>query len=207
MSATYPLDMIRGRLTVQADGAAARYRGLAHAATCIVREEGLMALYKGWLPSVMGVIPYVGLNFAVYEGLKSATLKAYGFEHSEDRELTVLARLGCGAVAGSVGQTVAYPFDVLRRRLQVVGWTGANIALAGTAGGAGHGGAAAVPGPVAGYSGMTDCLLRTVREEGVRALFRGLGPNYLKVVPSIAIAFVSYEVIKDVLSVELKIGE
>lgn len=29
------------------------------------------------------------------------------------------ARLGCGAIAGTFGQTVAYPFDVARRRLQV----------------------------------------------------------------------------------------
>ncbi len=35
-------------------------------------------MYKGWLPSVMGVIPYVGLNFAVYETLKVSLLKQYG---------------------------------------------------------------------------------------------------------------------------------
>ena len=30
----------------------------------------MLAFYKGWLPSVIGVVPYVGLNFAVYETLK-----------------------------------------------------------------------------------------------------------------------------------------
>lgn len=40
----------------------------------------------------------------------------------DERDLSIVARLGCGAVAGSVGQTVAYPFDVARRRLQVSGW-------------------------------------------------------------------------------------
>lgn len=69
MSSTYPLDMVRGRLTVQSDNG--RYRGIAHAAVTIVREEGPRALYKGWLPSVIGVVPYVGLNFAVYETLKA----------------------------------------------------------------------------------------------------------------------------------------
>ena len=44
-------------------------------------QEGLIALWKGWLPSVIGVIPYVGLNFAVYETLKDSVLKYYG-EHS-----------------------------------------------------------------------------------------------------------------------------
>ena len=43
------------------------------------------------------------------------------------------------------------------------------------------------------YRGMMDCFVRTVREEGLGALFKGLAPNYVKVVPSIAIAFVTYE--------------
>jgi solute carrier family 25 phosphate transporter 23/24/25/41 len=70
MSATYPLDMVRGRLTVQADGSAAAYTGLVHATRTIAAQEGMRAFYKGWLPSVIGVVPYVGLNFAVYETLK-----------------------------------------------------------------------------------------------------------------------------------------
>ena len=43
-----------------------------------VLQEGIIALWKGWLPSVIGVIPYVGLNFAVYETLKDHVLKYYG---------------------------------------------------------------------------------------------------------------------------------
>ena len=41
-------------------------------------QEGPLALYKGWLPSVIGVIPYVGLNFAVYETLKATLLQQHG---------------------------------------------------------------------------------------------------------------------------------
>ena len=42
-------------------------------------------------------------------------------------------------------------------------------------------------------AGMMDCFVRTVRDEGLGALLKGLAPNYVKVVPSIAIAFVTYE--------------
>ena len=63
------------------------------------------------------MVPYVGLNFGVYETLKHMLLAHY--ELRDERELSVPARLGCGAAAGTMGQTVAYPFDVARRRLQV----------------------------------------------------------------------------------------
>lgn len=82
-------------------------------------QEGPLAFYKGWLPSVIGVVPYVGLNFGVYETLKHMLLLHYGLR--DERELSVPSRLACGAAAGTMGQTVAYPFDVARRRLQVCG--------------------------------------------------------------------------------------
>ena len=46
---------MRGRLTVQETGKT-QYRGIWHAGTTIIREEGLLAVYKGWLPSVIGVV-------------------------------------------------------------------------------------------------------------------------------------------------------
>lgn len=66
---------------------------------------------------MIGVVPYVGLNFGVYETLKAMLLIHYGLK--DERDLSVAARLACGAAAGTTGQTVAYPFDVARRRLQV----------------------------------------------------------------------------------------
>jgi solute carrier family 25 phosphate transporter 23/24/25/41 len=189
MSATYPLDMVRGRLTVQADGTASAYTGLGHAVRTIAAKEGLGAFYKGWLPSVIGVVPYVGLNFAVYETLKAQAIAAAGVR--DERDLAVATKLAAGAVAGSVGQTVAYPLDVVRRRLQVTGWSASGGAVA------------AAP----AYAGMTDCFVQTVRLEGFGALFKGLWPNYLKVVPSIAIAFVSYEQLKELLGVSFRISD
>ncbi|KAK9845649.1 hypothetical protein WJX84_001051, partial [Apatococcus fuscideae] len=192
MTATYPLDMVRGRLTVQEGRSGhSQYRGIMHCTSTIVKEEGLMALWRGWVPSVIGVVPYVGLNFCVYETLKDVVLKYHGM--TDERELSIVTRLGCGALAGTTGQTVAYPLDVVRRRLQMSGWSGASTL---------HGNA----GTAVLYSGMTDCFARTIKEEGVQALFKGLLPNYIKVVPSIAIAFVTYEQLKELMGVEVRIS-
>jgi solute carrier family 25 phosphate transporter 23/24/25/41 len=74
------------------------------------------------------VVPYVGLNFGVYETLKHMLLLHYGMR--DERELSVGMRLGCGAIAGTTGQTVAYPFDVARRRLQVrTAWSRASVCV------------------------------------------------------------------------------
>ncbi len=40
-------------------------------------------------------------------------------ELNDERELSTLTRLACGGLAGTTGQTVAYPLDVVRRRMQV----------------------------------------------------------------------------------------
>ncbi|KAJ0634708.1 putative mitochondrial carrier protein [Helianthus annuus] len=195
MSATYPMDLVRGRLTVQTDKSPSQYRGIAHALATVLREEGPRALYKGWLPSVIGVVPYVGLNFAVYESLKDWLIKTKPYGIAEDAELSVTTKLACGAAAGTVGQTVAYPLDVIRRRMQMVGWKHAASVVTAD-------GKSALE-----YTGMVDAFRKTVRYEGFGALYKGLVPNSVKVVPSIAIAFVSYEVVKDLLGVEMRISD
>ena len=53
----------------------------------------------------------------MYETLKDVAIKQYGCE--TERDLSSLYRLCAGGIAGTVGQTIAYPFDVVRRRLQV----------------------------------------------------------------------------------------
>ncbi|KAG2617198.1 mitochondrial adenine nucleotide transporter ADNT1-like [Panicum virgatum] len=195
MSATYPMDMVRGRITVQTDKSPYQYRGMFHALGTVYREEGFRALYRGWLPSVIGVVPYVGLNFAVYESLKDWLLQTNPLGLANDNELHVVTRLGCGAVAGTIGQTVAYPLDVIRRRMQMVGWSHADSIVTGQSKEALQ------------YNGMIDAFRKTVRHEGVGALYKGLVPNSVKVVPSIAIAFVTYEIVKDVLGVEMRISD
>lgn len=208
MSATYWMDMVRGRISIQEGTSgktatktakpttkgtvkAPQYTGMVHATRSIVAEEGILALWRGWLPSVIGVMPYVGLNFSVYESLKEYLIRKN--EYADERDLSIFTKLSCGAVAGTAGQTVAYPFDTVRRRMQVSGWAGAQTLHA-------EGGHAVA------YKGMVDCFVRTSREEGVGALFKGLVPNYVKVVPSIAIAFVTYEQVKDFLGAELRLG-
>ncbi len=92
---------------------------------------------------------------------------------------------------------MAYPLDVVRRRLQVTGWNASGVAAPAS-------GAGAMP---PAYTGMVDCFVKTVRNEGLSALFKGLMPNYVKVAPSIAIAFVTYEQLKTLMGVDFRISD
>lgn len=109
----------------------------------------------------------------MYESLKEWLIKSKLLGLVEDNELSVTTRLACGAAAGTVGQTVAYPLDVIRRRMQMVGWKDASSILTGD----GRGKSSLE------YTGMVDAFRKTVRNEGVGALYKGLVPNSVKVSP------------------------
>lgn len=59
------------------------------------------------------------------------------------------------SIVGSISQTLTYPFDVLRRKMQVTGMQGGNIK----------------------YTGAIHALTSILRVEGVLGLYRGLWPN------------------------------
>ncbi|MBV98461.1 Mitochondrial coenzyme A transporter SLC25A42, partial [Eschrichtius robustus] len=67
-SLTYPLDLVRARMAVTPKE---MYSNIFHVFIRISREEGLRTLYHGFIPTVLGVIPYAGLSFFTYETLKS----------------------------------------------------------------------------------------------------------------------------------------
>lgn len=104
----------------------------------ILAREGVSGLYHGLGPTLLGVLPYAGLKFLVYEGLKAeypamvAVGKALkvgeGMEGGNgegwawwrmDGRIPLPVLLGFGGVAGLVAQTATYPLDVVRRRMQV----------------------------------------------------------------------------------------
>ena len=63
-------------------------------------------------PTLIGILPYAGLKFYVYEELKRHV--------PEEHQKSIAMRLSCGAIAGVLGQTLTYPLDVVRRQMQVL---------------------------------------------------------------------------------------
>ena len=109
-SLTYPLDLARARMAVTHRE---KYNSLGAVFRKTIKREGPGAVYKGYLPTILGVIPYAGTSFFTYE-----TLKRLHHEHFGPSDPNPLERLVFGAIAGLFGQSASYPLDIVRRRMQ-----------------------------------------------------------------------------------------
>lgn len=171
----YPLDLVRAILTVQTTEQ--KYKGMLDALKSIYRAKGIVGLYKGLPATLMGIAPYVAINFAVFDKLKRKFLPDKKSKYFD------LTNLGLGALAGGIASAITYPTDVIRRRMQLVGT-----------------GTVELP----PYRNTWDCIKTVYRTEGAGGLYKGLAPGMLKVVPSVAIAFMTYERLRVVLKFEGK---
>lgn len=166
-SLTYPLDLVRTRLAAQRNEK--YYKGIIHALQTIVRDEGAKGLYKGMGATLLGVGPNIAINFCVYETLKSI------WAEKRSEAPGIWSSLVFGSVAGIASSTATFPLDLVRRRMQLVGAAGSD--------------------PVY-KSGVMGTFAHIRKVEGWKGLYRGILPEYLKVVPSVGIVFMTYEFMK-----------
>lgn len=112
-TAIYPLDLVKTRLQIYEclDG---KVPSLGALTRDIWVKEGTRAFYKGLYPSLLGIIPYAGIDLAAYETLKDMAGKYI----LHDNEPGPLVQLGCGTISGAVGATCVYPLQVVRTRMQ-----------------------------------------------------------------------------------------
>ncbi|KAG2445372.1 hypothetical protein HYH02_008837 [Chlamydomonas schloesseri] len=107
---THPLDTVRLRLALPNHP----YKGAIDAATTMVRTEGMISLYKGLVPTLIGIAPYAALNFASYDLIKK-------WMYHGERPQSAVANLMVGGASGTIAASVCYPLDTIRRRMQMKG--------------------------------------------------------------------------------------
>lgn len=155
-------------------------------------RSGLANFFRGFTPTLWGMLPYAGSSFlthdtlgdlmrhprvAAYTTIPPAQRPASTQSQSQSQTkqqppppLKYWAELLTGGVAGFVSQTLSYPLEVIRRRMQVGGVVGDGHRL-----------------------GMAEVARNIYREAGMRGFFVGLGIGYVKVVPMVATSFYVYE--------------
>lgn len=172
-SSIYPMEVLKTRLAL---GRTGQYSGIGDCAKHIFKKEGVAAFYKGYIPNMLGIIPYAGIDLAVYETLKNSWLQTFATDSADPGVFVLLA---CGTMSSTCGQLASYPLALVRTRMQ------AQASVEGS--------------PQMTMSGLFRHIVRT---EGAIGLYRGLAPNFMKVIPAVSISYVVYEHLKITLGVQ-----
>ncbi|OSX60487.1 hypothetical protein POSPLADRAFT_1148334 [Postia placenta MAD-698-R-SB12] len=172
---TNPLWVVKVRMFTTRAGSPDSYRGLWHGLTSIYRTEGLPGLYRGTTLALFGV-SNGAIQFMAYE-----EMKRWGFERKrrqftkegkdykpEDDKLSNTSYTIMSGASKLWALALTYPYQVIRSRIQ-------NNATAHL------------------YPTIPACIRRTWFEEGFRGFYRGLGTNFVRVLPGTCVTFVVYE--------------
>jgi hypothetical protein len=168
-----PTDVIKVRLQADArllftkELAQPRYTSFFNALVTIPKQEGFATFYQGLTPSLGRAAIMYGTSCAAYDHAKHV-LCTRGGDFFEG-EQSLRAHVASSAMSGLIASLVSTPFDVIKTRIinQPAG------------------------SPM--YTGPIDCILKTVRTEGMTALYKGFVPTYLRLAPWQMIFFVTAE--------------
>ncbi|KAK7196281.1 mitochondrial carrier protein-like protein [Novymonas esmeraldas] len=174
----YPMEVVKTRVVVSRSS---EYQGgVAEIVRVAYRRGGLMEFYRGFTPNMVGIVVYRGLEMGLYSSAQQSIMVYRMQVRKMNRHEASLGSAEVGAVgmfSSIVAQTVSYPLNVIRTRLQTQGTNGR----------------------AKKYTGMVDCMVKMIRNKGVTSLFSGLTANYLKAVPASACTFVVFERVQRML--------
>ena len=177
-AATYPFDIMRTQFSLQ--GNTKIYASIPAFISTTLQKQGVKGFYAGLGPTLVGVTPYIGLNFALYDMAKKAVESSEEDAKGKNSIMSTVKKSIAGGFAGTTSKLMVYPLDTIKRRMQA-SVLQSTIVVAG--------GAAAAP----QYKNMLDCCSTIFRNEGLQGLYRGVGPTILKSCVSTAVTFAAYE--------------
>jgi len=172
----YPLDYARTRLASDVGKGKKTFSGLYD---CMYRTAtgpgGFFALYSGFGVSVVGIVGYRGLQLGTFDTITGIN------PWKEDKGfLGAATTFGAAQTAITLGAGATYPFDTVRRRLQMQSEKPVEEHL---------------------YKGTMDCFKKIAAEEGLAAgLYKGFLANVVRSVGG-ALVLVFYDRAKTYLAI------
>ncbi|KAI9275657.1 mitochondrial carrier domain-containing protein [Phascolomyces articulosus] len=197
---TYPLDLVRVRMAYVVKQENRVRPTLIDTCKQIYKEPAaassfhLLNFYRGFFPTVAGIIPYAGISFGTYHVMTHlfrfdpiispytrlpVQIDPENRRMVEKPPLKPWAELLCGGVSGLVAQTSSYPLEVIRRRMQVSGLLHPNK-----------------------FVKFMDTAKLIYQSKGLKGFYVGLSIGYIKVFPMMGISFMVYDRMKDILDID-----
>ncbi|KAI5675058.1 hypothetical protein M9H77_06008 [Catharanthus roseus] len=179
---TIPLDTAKVRLQLQKratlseeeGGTGAKYKGLFATILTIAKEEGLLALWKGIIPGLHRQCLYGGLRIGLYGPVKTFLIGS-----AATGDVSLFIKILAALITGAIAIAVANPTDLVKVRLQAEGKLPVGVPRR--------------------YAGALDAYYTITKQEGISALWTGLGPNIARNAIMNAAELASYDHIKEVV--------
>jgi len=147
----YPLDFARTRLAADVGkGSGREFSGLGNCLIKIFRSDGLLGLYRGFFVSVQGIIIYRASYFGFFDTIKSMV-------STDPKKVNFFVAWGIAQVVTVCSGIASYPWDTVRRRMMMQ--SGKKEIL---------------------YKNTWDCAVKIIKNEGVRAMYKGALSNIFR---------------------------
>ncbi len=144
------------------------YRNVFDAIGRTLKEEGVLTLWRGCLPTVVRAM---SMNFAMMTSFEEAK-KLIGKFVENNRAKAILASF----ISGFFAAFMSLPFDNVKTKLQKM---------------------KALPDGTLPYRGVTDCIAKSIRKEGFLKLWVGFNTFYARVAPHAIIALLVNEALRN----------
>lgn len=172
----YPMEVLKTRLALRKTGEIGNgLGGLFEFVKKMKVNEGILCFYKGFLPNLIGIFPYAGIDLTVYETIKNWWI----YRHPQVSEPGVIAVISCGIISSTCGQILTYPLALVRTRLQALNLINDQPTT------------------------MRGQFIYIYTKDGIKGLYRGFIPNFMKVIPAVSISYVTYEQCRKMLGVKM----
>lgn len=171
---TNPIWVIKTRMISTQKTTPGAYQSIIHGMRQIFREEGLLGYYRGLTPALFNVAQGA-VQLTLYDIIKRSLIddQSHSHTHGDSSErLTTLQYFYASSTSKMISTSIFYPLQVVRSRLQVVNHTH-------------H------------LQSVSRLCAAMYRGEGVRAFYKGLLTNLLRVVPATCTTFIIYEKVKE----------
>ncbi|XP_073711196.1 solute carrier family 25 member 36-A [Misgurnus anguillicaudatus] len=173
ITATNPIWLIKTRLQLDARNRGERSMSAFECVRRVYRSDGLRGFYRGMSASYAGISETV-IHFVIYESIKRKLIESKANANMDDEDESVkdasdfVGMMLAAATSKTCATSIAYPHEVIRTRLREEG---------------------------SKYRSFFQTLSVVFREEGYRALYRGLTTHLVRQIPNTAIMMCTYELV------------
>jgi solute carrier family 25 thiamine pyrophosphate transporter 19 len=176
-TASYPLDLHRTRFAAQGNDRV--YTSFFRSFGEIYRDEGLQGFFRGIVPTLLNAGPGMGIYFLTYEAIRPPDVRK-----GEDEGKRIIPRMPwgfdkflAGSLSSFIAKTAVFPFDIVRKRMQVQGPTRGRY----------------IHKNIPEYTSTVGALRTILATEGFRGMYRGLFVTLLKHAPASGVTLWVYE--------------